>query len=127
MNIEDKIVLLKETISNLNTQYGNKPGYRGVSHHISLHVLQKEVNLDWTGHEVDILEVRYHVGHKTIDYCLGYKKTLMENTPNYNLQIEGYGNSEDEKGSEWFYDFDEAIEFIKGKLIYIFEKYPKNK
>ena len=57
VNIEDKIVLLKETISNLNTQYGNKLDYRGPSHYISLHIIQKEVNLDWTGHRVVILEI----------------------------------------------------------------------
>ena len=37
VNIEDKIVLLKETVSDLNTQYGNKLDYRGPSHYIFLH------------------------------------------------------------------------------------------
>ena len=133
MNIEDKIVLLKETISNLNTQYGNKLGYRGPSHYISLHIMQKEVNLDWTGHKVVILEITYHVGHKTIYFQLAYRKTLVENDAYYNLlmsnneSFEGYANSEEEIGSEHFYEFEESIKFIESKLIYIFEKYPKNK
>ena len=121
MKVEDIIIDLQATISNLNIQYGNKPGYRGPSHHIYLEVWREEIELNI---DQDILKVWYHLGHKTIFYRLLYRHN-SENIQ-FNVQTEGYGNTEDERGSDWFYTPEEAILFIKNKLIYIYEKYPKN-
>ena len=121
MKIEDITIDLQATISNLNIQYGNKPGYRGPSHHIYLEVWREEIELNA---ETDVLTVWYHMGHKTIFYRLHYSHN-SESIP-FNVQTEGYGNTEDEKGSDYFYTPEEAILFIKNKLIYIYEKYPKN-
>ena len=46
MKIEDITIDLQATISNLNIQYGNKPGYRGPSHHIFLEVWHEEIELN---------------------------------------------------------------------------------
>ena len=121
MKIEDLTIDLQATISNLNIQYGNKPGYRGPSHHIYLEVWHEEIELN---SDKNILTVWYHLGHKTIFYSLGYSHN-SERIP-FNVQTEGYGNTEDERGSDWFHTAEEAILFIKNKLIYIYEKYPKN-
>ena len=120
MKIENITIDLKATISNLNIQYGNKPGYRGISHHIYLEVWHEEIELN---SDKNILTVWYHLGHKTIFYRLGYSHN-SERIP-FNVQTEGYGNTEDERGSDWFHTAEEAILFIKNKLIYIYEKYPK--
>jgi len=121
MKIEDITIDLQATISNLNIQYGNKPGYRGPSHHIFLEVWHEEIELN---SDKDILTVWYHLGHKTIFYRLLYSHN-SESIP-FNVQTEGYENTEDERGSDWFNTVEEAILFIKNKLIYIYEKYPKN-
>lgn len=120
MKVEDIIIDLQATISNLNIQYGNKPGYRGTSHHIYLEVWRKEIELNI---DQNILKVWYHLGHKTIFYRLQYSHN--SEYIKFNVQTEGYGNTEDERGSDWFYTAEEAILFIKNKLIYIYEKYPK--
>ena len=88
MKIEDLTIDLQATISNLNIQYGNKPGYRGPSHHIYLEVWREEIELNI---DQDFLTVWYHLGHKTIFYRLNYSHN-SERIP-FNVQTEGYGNS----------------------------------
>ena len=63
---------------------------------------------------------------KIEDITIDLQATISNLNIQFNVQTEGYGNTEDERGSDWFYTAEEAILFIKNKLIYIYEKYPKN-